>query len=287
MGLAETGLIETGPVNAGSVESGSVDARPDETTTPVDAAAVDAAAVDTAAVDTGTVVVPAVDAAAQQKLIAFVALLHRWNRVYNLTATREPEAMIGRHLLDSLALLKTLAMPLTELMAMPTARPVASVDSRNHDRFDVIDIGTGAGLPVLPLAIARPDLRFLSVESNGKKTRFQRQALIELGIDNVRVQQVRVEHLTASAPRVTSRAFTAPDAFLEQARRLLLDGGEAIVMLGRAEALPDPLPQGFSRVSLEAVRVPGVDGERHLAVCALGSARSGSEIPEMHYTCRS
>jgi len=101
-------------------------------------------------------------------LLDYVHLLHKWNRVYNLTAVRDLNAMVQRHLLDSLVLCRWLP------------EQTNASDRAADAQVDVIDVGSGAGLPVLPLAIVRPDLQFASIESNGKKTRFQQQALVEL-----------------------------------------------------------------------------------------------------------
>lgn len=114
-------------------------------------------------------VAEAVDAQARERLIAFLVLLQRWNRAFNLTAVRDPLDMVPRHLLDSLSVL-------------PWVR-----------RDPVLDAGTGPGLPGIPLAIARPELRFTLIDSNGKKTRFVRQAVMSLGLANVEVVQCRLE----------------------------------------------------------------------------------------------
>lgn len=187
----------------------------------------------------------------RDRLIQLVALLAKWNKVYNLTAVRDPRQMIDRHLLDSLVMSRWLP-------------ELASTDS---SLFDVMDVGTGAGLPVLPLAVIRPDLRFLSVESNGKKTRFQQQAILELGLANVTVRNERIENVNDQAQLVLSRAFTAPVDFLRIARKLCVPEGTVAVMLGRAERLPDTLSPHYELRELVEVEVPGTDSARHVALC--------------------
>ncbi len=192
---------------------------------------------------------------AREKMLQFVALLQKWNRVYNLTAVREARAMVQRHLLDSLVLCAWL--------------PPESCEGRVS--ADLIDVGSGAGLPVLPLALARPDLTFISIESNGKKTRFQQQVLVELGIKNVRILNQRVEDVAAqnevSASIVTSRAFSAPHDFLRIASSLCATDARALIMLGHVERLETPLPEPFHLEELVPVDIPGNSAARHVAVC--------------------
>ncbi len=187
----------------------------------------------------------------REGLIHLVALLAKWNKVYNLTAVRDSRQMVDRHLLDSLVMSRWL--------------PAKPADDQSV--FDVMDVGTGAGLPVLPLALIRPDLRFLSVESNGKKTRFQQQAVLELGLGNVTVLQDRIEHVDAQAQLVLSRAFTAPVDFLRIAQTLCVPDGAVAVMLGRAERLPETLLPHYELQELVEVEVPGTDSARHVALC--------------------
>lgn len=187
----------------------------------------------------------------REQLIRFVALLVKWNKIYNLTAVRDPRQMVDRHLLDSLVM----------------SRWLPEVSTADQAVFDVLDVGTGAGLPVLPLALIRPDLRFLSVESNGKKTRFQQQAILELGLGNVTVRQERIENVTERACLVLSRAFTAPVDFLRLAETLCVPGGAVAVMLGKAERLPDRLPPAYELQELVEVDIPGTDSDRHVALC--------------------
>lgn len=194
---------------------------------------------------------PAIGERQREHLIHLVVLMAKWNKVHNLTAVRDPLQMVDRHLLDSLVMSRWL--------------PVQS--AAEQAVFDVMDVGTGAGLPVLPLALIRPDLQFLSVESNGKKTRFQQQAVLELGLNNVTVRQDRIENVRDQAMLVLSRAFTAPVDFLRIAETLCVPDGVVAVMLGRAERLPDSLLPAYELQELVQVKVPGTDSARHVALC--------------------
>ncbi len=129
----------------------------------------------------------------KQQLLDYVALLDKWNRAYNLTAVRDPGAMISRHLLDSLALLPSL----------------------DETSGAVLDVGTGAGLPGLPLAIARPERRFILLDSNGKKTRFLFQVQLALKLDTIRVVNARIEEYVPEPDIevMVSRAFASLSDF--------------------------------------------------------------------------
>lgn len=192
-----------------------------------------------------------------ESIIEFLELLSKWNRVYNLTAVRSIDEMVSRHVLDSFSVLQ-------HLPAVANHTPDDKVDLHN---YDVIDVGTGAGLPVLPLAIVRPDLAFLSVESNGKKTRFQQQALMALKLRNVHVEQARVEDVHAHANVVMSRAFTAPENFLTMVQKNCASQSRVIVMLGSKERMPDPLPSGFVLHGMQEIDIPQFNSTRHIAVC--------------------
>jgi len=198
----------------------------------------------------------------QDKLLALLSLLIKWNRVYNLTAIRDPSDMVARHLLDSLVL-----APFIEDTHYNAIATESGASKRGTHRYDVIDIGTGAGFPVLPLAIARPELSFLSIESNGKKTRFQQQVLVNLGVPNVCVTHQRAEQVEAEAPLVTSRAFTAPADFLSVSRNFCVPGGRVVVMLGQAELMPKEIDEPFEIEQTVKIVVPGVDAPRHVSVC--------------------
>jgi 16S rRNA (guanine527-N7)-methyltransferase len=190
----------------------------------------------------------ALDGAARERLIAYLALLARWNRAYNLTAVRDPMAMVPRHLLDSLAVLPW--MP-------PEYGPL-------------LDAGTGAGLPGIPLAIARPGLRLTLLDGNGKKTRFVRQAALELGLTNVEVIHARLETyrpavrfgtIVARAVASLAQMYTAcTHLAAANARLLALKGRLPEHEIAALRASPEPP----LRIDCHPLSVPLLDGERNL-----------------------
>lgn len=179
------------------------------------------------------------------QLLAYLALLDKWNRVYNLTAVRETERMVSHHLLDSLAI-----VPYVE-----TGR--------------VLDVGSGGGLPGIPLAIARPDLQITLIDSVAKKTAFLLQVKAELGLDNISVVTGRVETLQdrAGFDTITSRAFSDLKEFVTLTRHLLSPGGRWLAMKGlypheEIAALP-----GWMKVSANPMlSIPHLDATRHLII---------------------
>ena len=182
----------------------------------------------------------------RKKLLNFLELMEKWNRAYNLTAVRDPEQMVPRHLLDSLTVLPYLQGP------------------------RVLDIGTGAGLPGIPLALARPDLEFTLLDSNAKKTRFATQALHELGLKNVAVVQERVEkfHPETKFDTLIARAFASIPDMLAASRHLCATRGRFLVMKG---VFPqEELAAGTDgyRAEVKALRIPGLDAARHLVILA-------------------
>jgi 16S rRNA (guanine527-N7)-methyltransferase len=185
------------------------------------------------------------DAAPQEKLLAYIALVAKWNRVYNLTAVREPERMLSRHVLDSLAVLPHIEGPA------------------------IADVGSGAGLPGIPLALARPDWTVELIESNHKKTAFLRQAAIELALANVEIREERAE---AAEPRgvydtVIARAFSDLAELVVAGAALVRPGGSLVAMKGvhPYEEIA-ALPQAWRVAKVVALEVPGVEGERHLVI---------------------
>ena len=179
------------------------------------------------------------------RLLDYLALLDRWNRTYNLTAIRDPREMVGKHLLDSLSMLPHV-----------------------HDGR-LADLGTGPGLPGIPLALARPALQVTLVESNGKKTRFLREVVRQLGLGNVRVLEARAEAVDepGTFDQLTARAMDTLAGILQVGGHLLAPDGRLLAMKGqRPDAEIAALPPGWRVESGQRLDVPGVDGERHLAV---------------------
>jgi len=183
-------------------------------------------------------------AGAPDALIDYIELLARWNRAYNLTAVRDPEAMVIRHLLDSLAVLPHLP-----------------------DCPRLLDIGSGPGIPGMILAICRPDSEVTLVDSNLKMTRFAAAARRALDLPNVEVRRERVERIEPAAGYacVISRAFASLADFVRLAAPLLAEQGRLFAMKGRLDpAELDGLPSGFAIVARHRLDVPGLDAERHL-----------------------
>jgi 16S rRNA (guanine527-N7)-methyltransferase len=186
-----------------------------------------------------------VDGDVARKLLDYIALIAKWNRVYNLTAVREPEKMLGLHVLDSLAVAKHLS---------------------GHA---VLDVGSGAGLPGIPLAIARPELEVTLLDSNQKKTSFQQQAAIELGLSNVHPVNSRAESWESGRlfDTVISRAFAELSEFVTVAARHCAPGGVLAAMKG---VYPNEeiarMPLGYTVSEVLPLGVPGVAAERHLVL---------------------
>jgi 16S rRNA (guanine527-N7)-methyltransferase len=190
------------------------------------------------------------DTALAQPLLAYVALLERWNRTYNLTAIRDPHEMVGKHLLDSLAML-------------------GALDQCVVGDGTLADLGTGAGLPGIPLAIARPNLQVTLVESNGKKARFLREALRTLQLGNARVAEARIEALDepAAYDAITARALATLPLIVELGGHLLKPEGKLLAMKGaRPDSEIAALPAGWAVQSVLPLTVPGLAAERHLVV---------------------
>ena len=195
----------------------------------------------------------ALPADARARLEAYIALLAKWNATYNLTAIREPERMVTHHILDALAVLPHL----------PVGDPPA--------RLRVLDVGSGGGVPAIPLAIARPHWRVVALDSNHKKGAFLQQAVSELPLPNAEAVIARVEEYVPSAPFdiVISRAFSDLATFVDSSVRHLAPNGVLVAMKG---VFPDEeiaeLPPTVRVVATPALQVPGLDAERHLIVMA-------------------
>ena len=180
----------------------------------------------------------------QQKLLDYVALVQKWNKVYNLTAVCDADKMLTHHLLDSLAVVSHVATAKT-----------------------ILDVGSGAGLPGIPLALALPRARVTLLDSNHKKAAFLNQAVIELKLSNAVVICERIEQYQIKHPFsiVMSRAFSDLPEFVKLAGRLVASGGALLAMKGACPA--DEIAQlkaGFKLSSVTPLKVPGLDAKRHL-----------------------
>ena len=182
----------------------------------------------------------AVSEVQREQLLGFIQLIAKWNKAYNLTAVRDPLEMVSLHLLDSLAIL-------------PYVKPPR-----------VADIGTGAGLPGIPLAICMPECHFTLVDSNSKKTRFVRQAVFELKLKNVEVVHGRAEMINPELlfSTVTSRAFASMQDILQWTGHLLADDGMLLAMKGQIPQ--QELAQLNSDYNIIPLKVPGIEAERCL-----------------------
>ena len=181
----------------------------------------------------------------QQRLLDYIALIEKWNRVHNLTAIREPEKMVSHHLLDSLAVAPHL-----------------------HAKR-VLDVGSGAGLPGIPLALVRPDMRVTLLDSNHKKAAFLNQAVMELKLKNAEVCSERVEswQVQNKFDVIISRAFSDMGEFVRVTRHLLAPGGIYAAMKGlHPYEEIDKLPPDCKVQQVLPLAIPGLEGARHLVL---------------------
>lgn len=185
----------------------------------------------------------ALDADAIERLLDYVDLLVRWNGAFNLTAVRDPAEMVTRHLLDSLTILPHVV------------------------GATLADLGSGAGLPGIPIAIATPGREIVLVDSNGKKARFLREAVRRLGLAKTRVAESRVEDLEGTFDCITARAFASLGDMLAWGGHLLAPDGRWLALKGR---FPDDelagVPDAFEVEKTIELEVPGLDAERHVVI---------------------
>ena len=178
-----------------------------------------------------------------EKLIDFVMMMHKWNKAYNLTSVRDPQQMLVRHIFDSIVIAPHL------------------------DKQHYIDVGTGPGLPGIPLAIIHPDKNFVLLDSLGKRVRFMKQAAFELGLKNIEPVQSRVEAYSSSIrlDGVLSRAFASLKDMLHWCQHLVDSEGEFLALKGQFPTNEvEQLPEGFVLTESIVLSVPNLDGERHL-----------------------
>lgn len=179
------------------------------------------------------------------KLLAYLELLIKWNHTYNLTAIRDPKQMLGRHLIDSLSI-------------------VPYIEGQH-----ILDVGTGPGLPGIPLAILFPEIEFQLLDSNVKKTRFLTQCKIELGLNNIQISHCRVEdvHFKHNFDQIVSRAFTSLDSMVDLCAHLLAEKGKFLAMKGiEPEQEAEAISQLFEVEKTIQLNVPACEGQRHLII---------------------
>ena len=187
-----------------------------------------------------------VDRRAQDAMLAYLELLKRWNRVYNLTAVAGDARSVTRHLLDSLSIITYL----------------------HGER--IIDIGSGAGLPGVPISLSCPARHIVLLDSNAKRCRFLRQVKAELKLDNVEIVQNRAENYQPAEKfdSLLSRAFSDLPAFVTACRHLVAEGGKILAMKGNwEEGMADDLPGDFRVEDVIKLDVPGLEEQRHLVIC--------------------
>jgi 16S rRNA (guanine527-N7)-methyltransferase len=200
----------------------------------------------------------ALSAAQCDALLRYAALLAKWNRTHNLTAIERDADVLTHHLLDSLAILPAIAA-----LDQPALAPVR-----------LLDVGSGGGLPAVPLAIACPSLLVTALDKVQKKVAFLTQAKVELRLDNFSAVATRVEAWQPPAPfaLIVSRAFASLAEFVALTRHLLAPGGRWLAMKGqRPEAELAALPADIAVVAVRPLRVPGLGEERHLIELQLRS----------------
>lgn len=180
----------------------------------------------------------------KSKLLDYLALLMKWNKAFNLSGVRDAKEMLARHILDSLTL----------------------VPFMSGQR--ILDVGTGPGLPGIPLAICFPDKRFELLDSNGKKTRFVFQAKLQLGLDNIEVRNARVESFQGAAvfDVIVSRAFATLADMIKVTQHLVLAEHTRLVAMKGVYPRDElaAIPSNFVMTKAEQVTVPGYIGERHI-----------------------
>lgn len=188
-----------------------------------------------------------IPSATVDRLLQYLELIQKWNRVYNLTALKDPGQMLSHHILDSLSII-----------------PYVKGNT-------ILDIGSGAGLPGIPLSLVFTERHIVMLDGNAKKTRFIQQAITELGLKNAESVHSRVEDYTASEgfDTVVSRAFSSLSDFVRMALPLMKDSGQLLAMKGRypAQELED-LPTEIRTEAVHRLEVPLLDSERHLVQMA-------------------
>ena len=183
-----------------------------------------------------------------EQLIAYVNLLDKWNKAYNLTSVRDPKEMVIKHIMDS-------------IVVSPYLREVSDIGNT------YIDVGTGPGLPGIPLAIINPDLNFTLLDSLGKRVRFMTQVKHELKLENINPVQSRVEAFSGDFAGVLSRAFASVADMVNWSHHLLAENGKFFALKGQVDKEEiEALPNFVKVEQIHSLAVPQLEGERHLVL---------------------
>ena len=202
------------------------------------------------------------DSRQQRQMLDYLELLSRWNKVTNLTAVRSVDDMVSRHLLDSIAIL-----PFIRDVLASATKPEKPAKTQR-----VLDIGSGAGLPGIPLAIADADIDVVMIDSAARKTRFVQQAIADLRLDNASVLHSRVQDADLPLfPCLVARAFAPPVDILGASGFLCEPGGVFVLMMGHTVDKLDNLPEEFSLQAVQRIEIPGHSVTRHAALCQRSS----------------
>ena len=202
------------------------------------------------------------DSRQQRQMLDYLELLSRWNKVTNLTAVRSVNDMVSRHLLDSIAIL-----PFIRDVLASATKPEKPAKTQR-----VLDIGSGAGLPGIPLAIADADIDVVMIDSAARKTRFVQQAIADLRLDNASVLHSRVQDADLPLfPCLVARAFAPPVDILGASGFLCEPGGVFVLMMGHTVDKLDNLPEEFSLQAVQRIEIPGHSVTRHVALCQRSS----------------
>ena len=202
----------------------------------------------------------------QSQLLSYMDLMGKWTRVYNLTAVRDPEEMLTHHVLDSLSVVSPLRRQLTELRS---ARLVKPQDGQNADvlqkPFTLLDVGSGAGLPGLVIAITCPEIQVTCLDAVAKKVAFIQQAAASLKLSNLTVLHARIETVTQQFDIISSRAFASLADFVNGYQKAIAAGGVWMAMKGKTpEEELATLPEKAKVFHVEQLQVPGLDAQRCL-----------------------
>ena len=201
----------------------------------------------------------------QSQLLTYVDLMGKWTRVYNLTAVRDPQEMLTHHLLDSLSVVTPLRRQIAKWRLERLGQPQSEPDAGDLRKFTLLDVGSGAGLPGVVIAITCPDIEVTCLDAVAKKVAFIQQVAATLKLPNLKGVHARIETVTQASDIISSRAFASLSDFVSGSHQALAAGGIWMAMKGKTpeEELAD-LPDLAKVFHVEPLQVPGLDAQRCL-----------------------